>query len=240
MRRAHQELLWIVSVFAVLAGPASAPTMAQMRYHTRHHHHDAAGHRIDDAGHHIDLHGRHTGNWGVFDNGRYEYAGPTSRAGSVANSAGGYWSNGVYYQYQTAAPPVGGGPAAPTTQPAAQPSAAGKTPRNSVPGANRPSAARGKIILNNPADSGGDIHYLLNGKEFSMPPGYSQTLESDRVWTIEFDRGGERGDVRYTLRPGTFGFVVRNDEWTFAEKRVEEKSAEAVESEQGPVPMPVP
>lgn len=197
---------------------------------TSHHHHDAMGHRIDDAGHHIDLYGRHTGNVGVYDNGARSY--------TTYNGNSGYWSNGNFIY---ATPPVGvvGSPAVQNFAPAQQQVIASRPPQNVLPGSVVPiSNAGGKIKVLNLADSGSEIRYSLNGSEYSIKPGYAQYLDSDRQWVIEFGSGGTKGDVRYTLSPGTFKFKITETGWDLV--RAADQQAIAETGAELPAPAPVP
>jgi hypothetical protein len=55
---------------------------------------------------------------------------------------------------------------------------------------------------------------VLNGTTYTIKPGYAQTFEEDRVWTIEFLRGGNRSPVmRYALKAGTYQFEFDENGW---------------------------
>lgn len=70
----------------------------------------------------------------------------------------------------------------------------------------------GRILLLNPADNLGEIHYLLAGDPFAMEAGMMQEMRRDAT-VIRFDRGPGFGEARYTLRPGTYRFVVTDHGW---------------------------
>lgn len=57
------------------------------------------------------------------------------------------------------------------------------------------------------------VDYTLNGNSYSMRTGQSQRFPNDRLWTIEFDRGGDFGTARYSLSPGTFKFKLTDRGW---------------------------
>ncbi len=61
------------------------------------------------------------------------------------------------------------------------------------------------------------VAYSLNGTRYDMPPGHGQKLTSRPAWTVEFDRGGEFGTARYTLKEaGTYSFVATERGWELA------------------------
>lgn len=175
--------------------------------HTSHHHHDAMGHRVDDAGHHIDLRGHHTGVVGVYDNGTYS-APSTYPTYSTYGNRFGYGATGLSFSTVPSATVI-------QNVVPSQPYVVGRVPQNVVPGMMVPQAnvSTGKITILNPPDSGGEVRYTLNSNEFNIRPGYSQIVENDRTWLIQFGSGGNRGDVRYTLSPGTFKFKVTEGGW---------------------------
>lgn len=221
------------------------PAVVQPQMVTSHHHHDAAGHRTDDAGHHINQFGQHTGHVGVYDNGAHVY--PTLSNGT-------YLSNGVTsynppLTYGVVTQPVmqnvASQPIVHNVVPLQQPQfvqsssviqqTSFQAPQNSLPRAVVPASnAGGKIKILNPADSGGDIRYSLNGTEYSIKPGYAQNLDNDRTWVINFGSGGTKGDLRYTLSAGTFKFKATDAGWDLA------RAAEQPAVTQSPPPAPAP
>lgn len=65
-----------------------------------------------------------------------------------------------------------------------------------------------------PKAAAGSLTYTLNGKAFTIQPGYSQSFRDDRNWKLEFRRGDERSEVvGYTLKPGTFNFALGDNGW---------------------------
>lgn len=69
------------------------------------------------------------------------------------------------------------------------------------------------IKISNPAGSPAALRYTLNGYPYQIQPGEVQTLTNDRVWVVQFDRGGEFGSGRYTLSPGTYEFSLAVNGW---------------------------
>lgn len=74
------------------------------------------------------------------------------------------------------------------------------------------------IRITNPSTATAPINYSLNGFQYTIRPGESQTLINDRLWTIQFDRGGEFGQTRYSLSPGQFEFTPTATGWDFVQR----------------------
>jgi hypothetical protein len=196
-----------VLIVAIVAATLTNEATAQ-RY--RHHHHDAAGHMVDHAGHHIDAYGRHTGAVGVYHN-QYGYYSQGYGYGGYANPG---YANQNYVN---------------------QGYANNYVPQNTLPYAiaNPAVPVGGPIKIYNPADSGGDVQYSLNGTTYTIKPGSTQTLQYDRVWTVEFGSGGAAGNVRYSLEPGTYKFKVTDGGWNLFKSR-----DQATVSSIPPAPIP--
>lgn len=64
-----------------------------------------------------------------------------------------------------------------------------------------------KIVLSNPAETGGTIGYMLNTFPYSINPGHSQTINLNRDWIIKFDNGLGKM-VGYQLGEGRYEFAV--------------------------------
>ncbi len=224
-----------VAAAGVLA--ASQNAEAQYYHHHHHHHHvgsgygapiarDGAGHLVDSRGHHVDQYGRHTGAVGVYTNGAYAppaygspqiYAGPSGYGGNVYGNRG-TWNPGVASPNLVAMP-------------------ANNIPPNVIPGSMI--GGFGKVLITNPADSGGDVNYVLNGNKYSIQPGQTQSLDNDRVWTIDFASGGPRGGVRYTLSPGQFKFVVKESGWELVRAANQQVNpGQASQAQIPPAPLP--
>ena len=92
----------------------------------------------------------------------------------------------------------------------------------------------GEIKLMFPKSSAASLSYQLNGTVYTIKPGYVQTFADDRVWTIEFLRGGNRSQVlRYQLTAGTYLFDADENGWDL-------KQAPAAEVIAAPAPVPPP
>lgn len=66
----------------------------------------------------------------------------------------------------------------------------------------------GPIKIVNPVKNNMTVNYTLDGTEFTIPPGYSQNLQEDRAWVIEFSRGTDLEQVQYGLQSGVYTFAV--------------------------------
>jgi len=75
------------------------------------------------------------------------------------------------------------------------------------------------VLLVNPKTTGANVHYVVNGKAYTMEPGMSQVLPANVEWFIEFDRGGSVGFTRYVLPKGTFHFAPTDTGWDLYQHR---------------------
>ncbi|MDB5347574.1 MAG: hypothetical protein JWP89_5951 [Schlesneria sp.] len=217
------------------AGVLGAAHHAEAQYYQHHHvgsgygapiARDGAGHLVDSRGHHVDQYGRHTGAVGVYTNGAYAppaygspqiYSPPSGYGGNVYGNTG-TWNPGVASPNMVAVP-------------------TNNIPPNVIPGS--PIGRFGKVLITNPRDSGGDVNYVLNGNNYSIQPGQTQSLDNDRVWTIDFASSGPRGGVRYTLSPGQFKFVVKESGWELVRAANQSVNSEqAAQSQIPPAPLP--
>jgi len=73
------------------------------------------------------------------------------------------------------------------------------------------------IQISNPAANGATISYVISGHQFKMDAGQSQKLE-DKNWVIEFHKGGNLGNARFSLRPGYYEFTMGENGWEFFRK----------------------
>ena len=74
------------------------------------------------------------------------------------------------------------------------------------------------VLLINPARSGANVAYRLNGETYQMKPGMSQRLPPGN-WFVEFDRGGSNGVSQYRLIPGTYAFTPIETGWELYKRR---------------------
>jgi len=72
-------------------------------------------------------------------------------------------------------------------------------------------AAPIKIV--NPASNKATLNYTLDGHPYSIPPGSSQDLVLDHPWVIDFNRGGNFGEGRYSLESAQYTFTPTDRGW---------------------------
>lgn len=84
----------------------------------------------------------------------------------------------------------------------------GTAPPNAMQGQGVP-----PIQLLNDSDSGGEVWFLVDGQEKSLQPGETLDLSSGRSHLVEFNTGGEHGDVRFSLYQGLYKFKVMPEGW---------------------------
>jgi len=165
-----------------------------------HHNHDVAGHLTDDAGHHIDNHGNHTGWQGVFE-------------GDHSNER--HYRPQRYYNNSYVTPSY----SVPRTT-YYSPSQSSSIVTNELPRPAAPTPLGGPIEINFPASQQGKVNYSLNNYKYSIGPGESQVIQSDRAWVIAFDRGSNLGTARYSLTPGnTYEFSGTEKGWNLHKKK---------------------
>jgi hypothetical protein len=78
-----------------------------------------------------------------------------------------------------------------------------------------------RVVMVNPAETGGPITYAVASESYTLEPGYEQEHEVAAGPVIEFDRGGEFGTARYTLQPARYAFAVGEKGWDIATKAYE-------------------
>jgi hypothetical protein len=83
----------------------------------------------------------------------------------------------------------------------------GSAPANRMPG------QAAAVQLHNDASTGTDVHFLLDGQEQTLSSGQTLDLSGDRPHLIEFNSGGNYGDLRFTLYQGLYKFKVMPEGW---------------------------
>jgi len=68
------------------------------------------------------------------------------------------------------------------------------------------------ITLMNPADTNAPVNYSLGNNQYSLAAG-DEMVHEEGAQVISFNRGGQFGEARYTLQPGTYRFVATNHGW---------------------------
>lgn len=71
----------------------------------------------------------------------------------------------------------------------------------------------GPIKIVNPAKNKVTLSYTLDGNAYTIPPGYSQNIQEDRAWVIEFSRGNDLEDATYELHSGVYKFAHTDYGW---------------------------
>jgi hypothetical protein len=71
-----------------------------------------------------------------------------------------------------------------------------------------PELAPPKLVLTNPLENAGPIHYLLDDRVCTLEAGESQVLRAGRPRRVRFDRGDGLQAASRTLTEGQFQFIV--------------------------------
>jgi len=69
------------------------------------------------------------------------------------------------------------------------------------------------VVLSNPKKNDVDINYVVANHNYTIKPGYSQTLPGGKSWEIRFSRGDGLAEAKYTLKDGTYFFGSGSDGW---------------------------
>jgi hypothetical protein len=91
--------------------------------------------------------------------------------------------------------------------------------------------SRGKIRIELPADAAADIDYALNSDKYTIKPGYNQTFDDDRKWTMTSTDGAFK--KRYLLTAGNYRFYKFDTGWELRE--VIDKPAASIETPPAPL-----
>ncbi len=182
----------------------------------------AVGQHHDDHGGHYDWHNGHIdyhqpSHWDVH-NGHLDY-----HPGHVDHIQPTYYPSYPITPYYPSTPIYGSTiyPSSPiyssgTVISSSQPVISSAAPANALPN-NRtttgytPNGAPINVI--NPENYGTALSFKLNGQTVRLEPGKQSSMSFDRNYTIEFDRGGDFGTAKYTLRDGDFQFTVGDQGW---------------------------
>ena len=74
--------------------------------------------------------------------------------------------------------------------------------------------AASSIRIRNPDSTGTELNYSLNDSfSYTIQPGEKQGLPDDQSWVIQFDRGDNLGNARYTLDSGEYYFGMSDHGW---------------------------
>ena len=72
------------------------------------------------------------------------------------------------------------------------------------------------LRLVNPGETGGEVHYAVDGTPFSLRPGEYHELRQGAALQVEFHRGDDYGDANLVLREGVYIFRVGSTGWELA------------------------
>jgi len=79
-----------------------------------------------------------------------------------------------------------------------------------------PEFAQGPLVITNPEENSGPVHFLIDGQLASLSVGESRQFGTGAIWTIDYHPGGERQDVRETVGPGEYEFQAGSGGWKLA------------------------
>lgn len=69
------------------------------------------------------------------------------------------------------------------------------------------------FCLVNPSETGGEVHYTVDGTVFSLRPGEYHELALGAKRQIEFHRGDDFGYAKLALREGVYVFTIGSSGW---------------------------
>lgn len=69
-----------------------------------------------------------------------------------------------------------------------------------------------RIVLLNPAESGGDVNFVLNNESVLLDAGQLQEFAANNA-IVQFNRGSGLQNAKYRLVPGSYKFVVTDNGW---------------------------
>jgi hypothetical protein len=105
-------------------------------------------------------------------------------------------------------------PAAPTNQPTTSPPAPPVVvPPPAAPIEPPAAELQPALTIVNPRQTGGAVHYAVEGEVFSLQAGEYHQLPGDLPRKIEFDRGDDYGYAELRASEGTFAFDVGSNGW---------------------------
>jgi len=83
----------------------------------------------------------------------------------------------------------------------------------SPPGDGPQPAHTAQLVVQNPADNGGTVHFLIGQEVVSLLPGETRHFSGDSEWLLRFHRGDVFDNVATVLPPGLYQFVVDREGW---------------------------
>jgi hypothetical protein len=70
------------------------------------------------------------------------------------------------------------------------------------------------LRLYNPAKNGGVVYFVIDQDTYSIDAGQTLELTGKDQWVVMFHRGGNFGNSRSTLKPGSYSFSVNKEGWS--------------------------
>jgi len=75
-----------------------------------------------------------------------------------------------------------------------------------------------QALVINPATTGATVNFVVDQTPYGLEAGLAQPLMGQPSWVIAYDRGGQAGEARYTLVPGSYSFTVNASGWDLVQK----------------------
>jgi hypothetical protein len=75
-----------------------------------------------------------------------------------------------------------------------------------------------QALVINPASTRATVNFVVDQTPYSLNAGLAQPLLGQTSWVIAFDRGGQAGEARYTLAPGSYEFTASTSGWDLVQK----------------------
>ena len=72
------------------------------------------------------------------------------------------------------------------------------------------------LKLHNPAGNGGIVNFVVDDQTYSIAVGETVEFTGKDQWLLKFHRGGEFGNSRVMLKPGSYSFAVTKGGWRLA------------------------
>lgn len=70
------------------------------------------------------------------------------------------------------------------------------------------------LTLHNPLENGGIVYFVVDEDTYSIDAGQTLALSGKDEWLMMFHRGGNFGNSRRTLKPGSYSFSVSKKGWS--------------------------
>lgn len=83
----------------------------------------------------------------------------------------------------------------------------------------RSQLVRGGILIVNPTQT--KVHFRIDGDENVLNPGARKSFATDTAKVISFDQGNGKKTIRYSLKPGTYRFLIEREGWNVLKTKFE-------------------